>query len=186
MHEMSLEVGSERRRDLRIDERLLPFVAVAMSSFGAHLAVGHDDDGSFGEMLAPRGLESGLPGLYRVMGFGPVLVDLIGRHRLDDLGAVRRTASDDGAVVLRFDESVSTPLTPEVVGRLAALRRALGESYFCRPPRAEGGLESLGGGQIGLFSFLRAMLSEKRQVSSTDRMATVRPSFDWSGVFGAN
>lgn len=129
------------------------------------------------ELTLPRGLESGLPGIFPMTAIGHPYVNEL------DLDAV---VSSQVANIERLPNGAAAITVPDAtlleaaVPRLQeSLRRQLGESYFCGPAPQGEWLQR--GGQAGIGRFLFGLLRD----AHADRAREAKRSLqlDYSGVF---
>jgi len=180
MHLFELEISDTRRREPDFDSALFAYFARVASVVDAHFSLGHDDDGFLKHLHAGHGLEAGIPDVYRLNAYGPTFVSLIGADNLVSLPIARVLRTEAGGVTLRLDGNLARAASNEVAALRSEVRLLIGEQYFLQSNATSAGLNSLGGGPVGLLSFLRALVVEKRV---QENEAKVRPSFDWSGLF---
>jgi len=180
VHEFSIEIAASRRGDAAIQKSVFGYFSQAAEVLKAQFALGHDGGEPLASLHAARGLESGLPGIYRMTAFGSAFVDLIGADRLRLLPVSETKCLRSGAVAVSLGEDLGRASSSDTLAKRDAVRGAIGQDYFADTTASPLGVS---GGQVSLWSFIGAALRSKQDYESSDRLAKRRPVLDWSGVF---
>lgn len=181
MHEFSLEIQRSRRGDAVLIDAIFQYFVQMSSALQVNFALGHDNDGSLKSLYPARGLEAGLPGVYRLTTFGLPFVSLAGEKRFAVLPVERQQFLEGGGVAIQLGRNLAEDLPTDEESIRERVKNAIGHEYFLRRHDADSGIARLSGGRVGALSFLRAVFQEKKL--QEEEMAVVAPSLDWSGVF---
>ena len=143
------------------------------------LGISFGDDEPLREMHSYRGLEAGLPGIYRLMILGTPFIELLGLEQLLSLQVYRSELIDSRWFVMQVDADLTTFHSVAVEDARRQVREQLGPGFFNNP--SQDGLD-LPSGQIGLIAWLLAVWKSKKDYEAEHRLAQHRPTIDWSGV----
>ncbi len=185
-HEFQIEIDADHRSHAWMHRALFEYFGDVVDLLDAQFAAAHDNDRFLGPGQYARGLEAGLPDIYRMTAFGRAFVDLIGTDRLLKLPVTQAKLLRNGAVAIQLDEDLGNAAAPDVPTKRALVRETVGLDYFANPGDPTVGMGSLRGGQIGFWTFVGAILKTKREGDSPKRLAERHPAIDWSGVFADN
>lgn len=130
-HEFMIEIESTRRRELSQYE-LFEYFAKVSELLEVQFGLAHDSNGVPWSMPSSRGLEGGLPGIYRMTALGAPFVKLIGLDALLRLPVPEVRCLSDGIVAIRLEDENAFIQEGDKSELCDAVKEAIGKEFFAK------------------------------------------------------